>query len=193
MISSEPQKLLDASSKAGFDSPWGRHLSESAGRSKIVAAARPRWRALRDFAGFIALAIYILGAGTVCSAADAIEVRRRKRVAVEDVDAFLWAIRQVESRDSWEFVGGAYQFIPSTWASLSAWPYSAARFNRSEAERCAREFFWRSSAEVRRAGFVPNAYRVALRWGGWRPGEETPKGRDYAERVVNLYVERSLP
>lgn len=157
-----------------------------------VLTSRPI-RTLRECASWFALAAFVFGAGVVCSAIDAVELRKRRWSEATDDDALLRAIRQVESGDRWSAVGshgerGAYQFTPWTWSRFTREPFYLATFNRGLAEKVARAFLASLRADCAKRGEVATAYLLAKRW----RGERSTGRSDYASRVSNLYLEATL-
>lgn len=121
-----------------------------------------------------------------------------------DIDLMVEAIRQVENWDghSRGAAGerGPWQITPSVWDECSDKPFSWAdgRSNseKTETRRVAREKLYRISARLTHAGYLPDAYTVALVWSaGWdaffyrHPRSPSKAKRDYADRARNLYDE----
>ena len=117
------------------------------------------------------------------------------RLAAFDAEAFLLAIRLVESNDQEApppgayGEQGAYQFRRMVWKQHTSSPFTQAR-NRSVADVIAvRHMNW-IKKYLERNGVQATPYNIAMAWnagiGNVTRGTSPQHSRDYAKRVTNL-------
>jgi soluble lytic murein transglycosylase-like protein len=110
-------------------------------------------------------------------------------------DAFLYAIRQVESGDNHAAIGkrgerGAYQFTASTWKMYSKQSHKNAHY---EVHATIIAFNHLEYLIKKVGGY--DVKKLALAWNCGLRGMKKPskRSKDYAERVNNLYESRLYP
>lgn len=108
-------------------------------------------------------------------------------------EAFLYAIRQVESGDNHAAIGkrgerGAYQFTASTWKRYTDYPHENAH---SETVSTVLAYTHLEYLVEKVGG--DDVKKLALAWNCGLRGMKKPSSRskDYAERVMNLYLHKT--
>jgi len=106
-----------------------------------------------------------------------------------DETAILWAIGEVESghdpRAIGKFAGerSEWQMMPYTWALYTTEPFDRATTDREFARAIARQHLQAIVRRLERRRQPVTARSIAQAWNPGAPG-------DYAQRVVNLYIDR---
>ncbi len=119
--------------------------------------------------------------------------RRRSQRALEalDVEAFLAAIRAVESGGDPHAVGpggelSAYQFTELTWRQHTEVAFTWAQSPKFADKIAKSHLAWLSGRLIqRRVSITPRTLAMA-----WHRGPAAVHSGDYEERVVNLYESR---
>lgn len=111
-----------------------------------------------------------------------------------DKEAFLYAIRQVESGDNHAAIGkhgerGAYQFTASTWKRYTDYyPYEYAHCEKVSTILA----YTHLEYLIEKIG-GDDVKKLALAWNCGLRGMKKPSNRskNYAERVMNLYLHKT--
>ncbi len=114
---------------------------------------------------------------------------------VLNVDAFLWAIRQVESGDNPQAIGprgerSAYQFMEATWRECSTVPFRAAGVSQERDEAAAVNYLLVIEATLIRRNLVITVRNLACAWHYGQHFDPAKVSGAYADRVLNLYGDK---